>query len=175
MRHEPILACTTYHDRVPMVFRVEGGLHAIHGNKAPFFTLTYTSHRKGFPNQRYSGGAGHETILKRFPRFADLAALHLCGPDGAPNVQNAWYWYAGALGGLGERYHGSNDGRHDVVACKAFFAEIVRVDAAAAEDLLAASLDKAALLAWCDEQRPRWQQEADACVARHKLVVFGDI
>lgn len=99
--------------RVPLTFRVEGGLHMIRGNRAPYFTLTYTQHRKGFPDQCYSGGAGHREILRHFPRFADLAALHLADIDGVPMraEANGWYQLAGALGGAGERFHGGNSDR----------------------------------------------------------------
>jgi hypothetical protein len=174
MARAPILARTTYTGRVPMVLFVEGGLHYIRGNAAPYFALTYTAHRKGFPNQCYSGGAGHEEILKRFPRFADLAALHLCGPDGASNLSNAWYWYAGALGGLGERYHGSNDGSHSEEQSAAIFQNTVRVDAQTTAELISSHMSKSEFMAWCETQRERWQQEADACIAHHNLQVFGD-
>lgn len=97
-----------------MSFRVEGGLHYIRGNSAPYFSLTYWAHRAGFPNQRECGGAGHDVILRYFPQFADLAALHLSDIDGVPmhGEANGWYNLAGALGGMGERYHVGNSERH---------------------------------------------------------------
>jgi len=92
--------------------RVEGGLYYGRGNGTPYFSLTQTTHRKGFPNQCYSGGCDHKTILRHYPRFADLAALHLCDINGAPMHGGSWYNLAGALGGMGERYHVGNSERH---------------------------------------------------------------
>lgn len=107
MTKEPILASRSYRERVPMVIKVVGGLHHLRGNAAPYFALTYEAHRKGFPNQCWSGGAGHDTIREHFgKRFDDLARLHLCDIDGAPMhaVANGRYFLAGALIHIGDRY-----------------------------------------------------------------------
>ena len=110
MKNNPILAVTSYRaHRVSMTVKAEGGLHYIGGNAKPYFSLTYTEHRKGFPNQCQSFGADHSKILKYWPRFADLAALHLSDIDGVPThaEANGWYWLAGALpGNAGQEYHG---------------------------------------------------------------------
>lgn len=121
MRADPVLAAVTLPvgdprnpERVPLYFAAEGGLHYLRGNAAPYFALTYTSHRSGHPRQLESGGAGHERIAEVFPgRFDDLAALHLSTIDGVPMhaEANGWYWMAGALGGAGEQYHGGNADR----------------------------------------------------------------
>lgn len=44
-----------YHSRgKPIAFYVEGGLHMIRGNSAPYFSLTYSCGQ--------NGGAGHDAI-----------------------------------------------------------------------------------------------------------------
>ncbi len=201
MNRDPVLAAATLPTgtngyRVPLTFRVEGGLHYINGNSAPHFSLTYTSHRKGFPNQCYSGGAGHDEILKRFPRFADLAALHLSDIDGVPMCAeaNGWYWLAGSLGGLGESYHGGNGSSAKSEAeCLTVFAQYVRVTEAEAAAIRSAVIQaygdhdeqeggmeerrQAARAEWTrtmDAMRPRWKAEAEAAIANHNLKVYGD-
>lgn len=192
---DPILAARslpagTDGSRVPLTFRVEGGLHYIRGNAAPHFTLTYTSHRKGFPDQCYSGGAGHEEIARWFgDRFADLAALHLADIDGVPMhaEANGWYWLAGALGGAGQTYHGGNGSpRRSPAECLAVLADYLRISPEEAEALRAeASAEyahnpdgwtaaRATFALRLEDMRPRWKTEADAAIARHNLRVFGD-
>jgi hypothetical protein len=202
--------------KVSRVFRVEGGLHYIKGNSGPYFSLTYTAHRRGFPNQCESGGAGHDEILRHFPRFADLAALHLCSIDGAPMhaVENGLYNLAGAMENhLGQRYHAGNSKRHfpadppsskpwqnteyrepTRAECLQSFADYWRIPLSEAQEIarqISASpagdaefcsyvgtSQKAELLRlltpMVDALRPRWKAEAEACIAKHKLVVYGD-
>lgn len=190
------------HPRVPLSFTVFGGLHYLKGNSSPHFSLTYWSHRKGFPNQCESGGAGHDEILRHFPQFADLAALHLSDMDGTPMhaEANGWYDLAGALDGVGERYHVGNSERHFPITppadkpwqnteyrkpteaeCLQIFADHVRVPLADAEVIKADVASK-----WnfpdmrqrwreiMETMRPRWKTEAEACIAKHKLVLYGD-
>ena len=118
MRNYPVLATRTLPPRgksgVARTFKVEGGLHYISPNSKPHFTLIYMEHRKGFPNQCQSGGAGHHEILRYYPRFADLAALHLSDIDGEPlhAAANGLYNLAGAIGGAGQQFHVGNSERH---------------------------------------------------------------
>jgi hypothetical protein len=187
MTRDPILAAIslpagTDGYRVPLTFRVEGGLHYMRGNHAPYFSLTYTQHRKGFPNQCYSGGAGHEEILKRFPRFSDLAALHLSDIDGVPMhaEANGWYWLAGSIGGAGEQYHGGNSSpRKSEAECLQVFADHCRITLNEAHAIrarvIAAGEDGRDV--WRREMegmRARWKQEAEQAIARHHLKVYGD-
>lgn len=222
MNRDPVLASKRLAPgggyRVPRVFRVEGGLHYIKGNSSPYFTLTYTAHRVGFPNQCESGGAGDDEILKHFPRFADLAALHLCDINGSPMhaVENGWYWLAGALGGAGQQYHGGNSKQNFPVTppadkpwqdteyrlptpaeCLAIFAKHCRCSIEEAQriadrvrDVMAGmeanfqrmiGSDKkprdaalAVLREEMDAMRPRWKAEAEACIAKHGLRIYGD-
>jgi hypothetical protein len=204
MTRDPVLAAKTLPKgadgyNVARTMRVEGGLHHIKGNKAPYFSLTMTAHRKGFPDQCYSGGADHETILKHYPRFADLAALHLSSIDGEPMhaVENGWYQLAGCYpDGFGARYHAGNsdrrcsDGayRHPTGdECLESFARHCRINlteaASIRDDVKAAAMAsrdnrqaiaKARLAEIMDAMRPRWKAEAEACIAHHALKVYGD-
>lgn len=197
---DPVLAVTSYHDRVPMVFKVKGGLHYIRGNSAPYFSLTYTAHRKGFPEQCFSSGARHDEIEQRFPgRFTQLARMHLSDIDGAPMhaEANAWYRLAGAVD-LGEKYHAGNrerhfykaDGTHDgyrfpsAAECEQGFADYVRLSLPEARGIVVAVIAMEAekgrvgartwFADWINAQRPRWKAEAEACIAHYGLVVYGD-
>ena len=214
MHGDPLLAFRTFaagHEgnKVPLVFRVEGGLHMIRGNHAPYFSLVYTQHRKGFPNQCYSGGAGHDKILRYFPKFADLAAMHLSDIDGVPMhaAANGWYDMAGALGGAGEKYHVGNSKRNFPATpppdkpwldyehrlptpgeCLQFFADHVRVPIEEAREIRERMVrqhdnendyndwttSRILLGQLVEEMKPRWKQEAEACIEKHKLVVYGD-
>ena len=182
---------------VPLMLTVYGGLNYLRGNSAPYFSLTYWQHRSGHPNQCQSGGAGHELILQLYPELADLAALHLSDIDGAPTgaEANGWYWLAGALGGLGQRYHGGSLPSRSEAECLAIFARhcrisegeamtirsaVLRAYASAgpeAVELEPAARQAAARAEWgaiMDAMRPRWKSEADAAIEKHGLVVYGD-
>lgn len=203
MEREPLLASRGFpagHDgyNVPLVCKVHGGLHYIKGNSAPYFSLTYDQHRKGFPNQASSGGTGHDYILKYWPQFADLAALHLSDIDGVPMYAeaNGWYKLAGSLpDAFGEQYHSGNSQQHFPDGyrlptgdeCLAMFAEHCRIPLAEARKIRQSimtrgmnakdnrlAIAKAELAAIMDTMRPRWKAEADACIAKHGLRVYGD-
>jgi hypothetical protein len=177
-------------------------LHYLRGNAAPYFSLTYSQFGKGMPDQCQSGGAGHDRILKLYPRFADLAALHLSDIDGVPMhpEANGWYSLAGALGGAGERFHAGNgkvqhwrpDGTFDgyrestAAECLASFARHCRIPLAEAEAIAAECAAeyrhnpdgwpaaRAVMELRMADMRPRWKTEAEACIARHSLRVYGD-
>jgi hypothetical protein len=239
MKRDPILAVRNFargskyfHNRVPLTVRVEGGLEYIRGNDKPYFTLTLDIHRKGFPNQCQSGGCDHETILKYWPKFKDLAILHLSDIEGRPmhGPANAWYDLAGCLpDNAGQQFHVGNSQRHfpkpanaprkhayddtdyrvpTPEECLELFANHVRVPLGIArlvrqfviEKALAGIEDRKALErsgfaclgihspmppydwanartwfnAWIESQSFRWLQEANACIAKHNLRVFGD-
>lgn len=268
MSRESVLAERTipsgYNKRVNLTMRVVGGLHYIKSNRKPYFTLTVDIHRKGFPNQCQSGGCDHTTILKYYPRFADLAALHLSDIDGVPmhGESNGWYDIAGCLpDGAGERYLAVNSPRHfpkpaDKIdpakpwdktdyrnptpdECLQIFADHVRTDIDIAREVRDRLTEvwketreqcevkptygevhcgailcrrsgcdiggdtclcscvkceqakeavsglvwskaswtgaRAWFRQWIEEQKTRWKQEADACIARHGLKAFGDV
>lgn len=224
MKSDPVLAVKTLPAgegrRHPHTFKVEGGLNYLRGNTAPYFTLTYTEHRQGFPNQENSGGAGHEEVLRQFPQFADLAAMHLSDIDGVPMHAESYGWYqlAGALGGFGEKYHaGNSKGSYPLPAsrldpakpyithearlptreeCLQSFARHCRIEVEEARAVMA-EVDplrkrvcdpktveaanpgylancRARWAAICEATRPRWKQEAFACIAHHGLLLYGD-
>ena len=186
MTTDPILASRnrpagTDGYKVPLVFLVEGGLHYIRGNRAPYFSLTYTQHRKGFPDQCYSGGAGHDAILALFPQFADLAALHLSDIEGTPlhAEANGWYWLAGAMGA--RELHASTfyaDPGENAARCLELFAKHCRITMDEAEGIrqrvTAADVPRDEWHAIMRTMYPRWRAEAAACIARHNLRVYGD-
>jgi hypothetical protein len=195
MRGEPVLQVTTIQDegdRYPLSLTVNGGLHYIKGNSAPYFSLTCWYHRVGRPRLDEGGGAAHELILRHFPQYADLAALHLSDMDGVPThaEANGMYWLAGAMGNpFGETYHGGNReyGDSSPAACLQIFADHVRVsieDAQTIADLVRSQILTLShnrrqcahdfLASICADMRPRWKREADACIAAHGLVIFGD-
>lgn len=168
LAREPVLEGGSY-------LRVEGGLHYIRGNSSPYFSLT-CSYRDG-------GGAAHELILKHFPQFADLAALHLSDVDGSPMyaADNGFFH----MGGV------DTFGKHNPPNWK-FAADHFRITEPEvrqlARDLFgvhysetAGFLSKGAradalarLGEWVDTQRARWRAEADACIRKHGLRVYGD-
>lgn len=178
-------------ERVPMTLIVEGGLHMIRGNHAPYFSLTYTAHRQGHRNQCESGGAGHELILQLYPELQDLADLHLSDIDGVPMhaEANGFYWLAGATGGLGETYHGGNaQPIKTEQECLAIFARYLRIDMNEAYAIRSAvrrayvtadegdenKQARAELAAIIEPMYPRWKAEAEACIKAHNLTVYGD-
>ena len=89
------------------ILTVYGGLHYIRGNSKPYFSITADYGVN-------ECGCLHERILKAFPQYADLVAMHLSDIDGVPMhaEANGWYVLAGYLGGMGERYHAGNGDRY---------------------------------------------------------------
>lgn len=197
---------------------VEGGLHMIKGNSAPYFTITADVERlaaNGWVED--SGGCLHDLIREHFgDRFDDLIALHLCAIDGVPMhaVANGWYWLARAVKGhYRERYHGGNakgqweggaGGEYRVPTreeCLETLAKHLRISHEEAAQLAATIIvepidehlfvgmtveqihemeaeakkeAKDKFAAFVDAQRPRYKQEAQACIERHGLEVFTD-
>lgn len=172
---------------VPMVLKVFGGLHYIKGNAKPYFSLTCWYHRYGNSLQCEGGGADHDTILEHFPELYDLAALHLADIDGVPMhaEANGWYWLAGALGGAGERCHGGNSkGNHGgeyreptPTECLEVFRKLYRIDWFRARLLLDAARENGRSVlksAMDDFLLGQWKTEAEACIKRHSLSIYGD-
>ena len=175
---------------------VHFGLHYLRGNRLPHFSITAT----GYENGRDTfGGCCHEIIAERLPALADVIALHLSDMDGSPmhTDANGWYWFAGALGGLTERYHGGNSKGHHggeyrnptPDECLEIFARHVRITPALADELRrsferdlspsgysAREIDsaRARFRAWIDAQRPRWKSEADALIEAYGFKPYGD-
>lgn len=151
--------------------------------------------------QDHSGGCIHEELLKHWPELAPLAALHLSNQDGVPMhaLGNGFYWLAGAMGGLHQRYHGGNQDyihrdKDPVENCLRIFAEHVRIsieDAAELREQFREQVEanvsfydrvyeskdgpyvKDVLLKpWIEAQLPRWKAEAEACIKEFGLKVY---
>lgn len=179
--------------------KVQGGLHYIKGNKHPHFSLTADISHNGIFT---SCGCQHDEILKFFPDLADMAALHLSDINGVPMHAefNGWYNLAGYFNGGGERYHAGNSQRHFPIIpsedkpwqnteyryprpeeCLQIWADYVRLPLEQAEAVakeIQAKWNwpdmKKAHAAFIEAQKPRWKHEAEACIAKHGLVVYGD-
>lgn len=168
----------------------KGGLHMIRGNGKPYFSLTMSEvELRGSRWVDAGGGADHKTILKIWPSLKPLADLHLSDIDGVPMhaEANGWYWLAGALGGLGERYHGGSGGNYRVPTadgCMEIFARHVRLSINEARGVGVFIQDQVnqhgtpaarwEFAAWVKAQKPRWRAEADACIQALQLQVYGD-
>lgn len=93
---------------------IKAELHHYASNPRPHFSITatiHTTHNMPTTDRGWvAGGCLHGAILKTRPDLAPLVALHLSDDTGQPMhaEANGWYWLAGALGGMGERYHGGN-------------------------------------------------------------------
>lgn len=187
MQGDPVLAKKTHivNKREVTDLIVLGGLHYIKGNSAPYFSLTCD-----YPG---GGGADHERILREFPEFADLAALHLSDIDGTPGhaVGNGFYHLGGCTEFRpGHLFH--NADREPYGPNFKHAASLLRITEDEARALQTATFGdsysetagflsktaeaeaKARLAAWCDTQKPRWKAEAEACIAHHNLRVYGD-
>lgn len=172
---EPLLASREvsgdeYGRKVRGWLGVFGGLHMMRGNPSPHFTITTEVHQKGYPDRWWSGGADHETILKHFPRFADLVALHLSDIDGVPMhaAANGWYWYAD-YDGKGTSLYPHQEPMYSMTPHERA-AHYLRLK----PEELPEGLDKETFAAFVETLRPRWKAEADAAREKYHLAVFGD-
>lgn len=143
-------------------------------NKHAYFSAT-AEERNPRTGRVDACGAMHDAILSSFPEFADFVALHLADQNGEPMYAeaNGYYWLAGALGGLGEKYHGSNgDPSKSLMECMTIFANYVRITVEQADALINTFKGGQAAIrgqyaAWVEQQRPRWKAEADAAIAKY--------
>lgn len=160
------------------------GLHYIKGNSTPHFTITADVHENG---RWVAGGRCHELIAERLPELRDVIALHLCDMDGAPMHAecNGWYWLAGVVD-VGAKYHGGNgSSAKSADECLRIFADHVRMPKAEAVRIVGrfAKMVKAegvgaarkAFGEWIDEQRPRWEAEANALIRKYGFGIYGDV
>lgn len=178
------------------MLRVFGGLQHLKGNREPYFSITgevVNLKRRG-DDAIEECGAIHDEILQSFPQFADIVALHLSDIDGIPMhaEANGWYHLAGALPeNGGAKYHMGNQ-QHNAKTdgeCLEIFAKHMRVTTMESVRVLGDVIEaaypkegcsydwKAARVwfaEWAKAQEARWKAEADACIAKHGLVVYGD-
>jgi hypothetical protein len=182
---------------------VNATLHYLKGNSAPYFSITADQYRMPARGGRWSEdsfGCQHDLIERLWPgKYSDIIAMHLADIDGAPMhaEANGWYQLAGALGGLGEQYHSGNQERYgrpyDAMQAFADHCRITREQAETIAAQVLAELGpaqeseslpayrpadyKRARAKWatiCESMRPRWEQEAQACIAKHGLTISGD-
>lgn len=139
-----------------------------HG-QSPYFSTTAEIF---VPGRRDCEACGclHADALRVWPEVAPLVALHLSdATTGAPMhaESNGWYWLAGALGGMGERYHGGcgTDAR-TAEDCMRIFMGHARISASEAQALagavLASTEPRKVFAQWIADQAERWANEAAA-------------
>ena len=146
------------------------------GNEHAYFSAT-AEQRHPRTGRVEACGAMHDAILAKFPELADIVALHLADENGEPMYAelNGYYWLAGALGGLGEQYHGGNGTpAKSVEECLAIFANYVRITVEQADALIDSfkggqQAVRPQFVAWVATQRARWKMEADAAIAKYNL------
>ena len=159
-----ILASKTYTENGQKYhISVEGGLHYIKGNKAPYFTITAEIKRIAKNGRRVweSGGCCHEEILKHFPRFADLVELHLSDIDGAPThaEENGAYWLGFSKY---QAYDCKTASKHFRIAEDQMQEEWMHI------------INKRDVKRLTDKLRPSWKAQAQECIKRHNLGIFGN-
>jgi len=169
---------TTYCGK-PATITVEYGLRQTGG--APYFSVTGNivtadSRRR---NDSECGGCIHEEIAKHFgPKFDDFIALHLSAVNGKPiyAFENGWYWLAGAMGGLGEDYHGGKGkGAKSAMQCFEVLCSHLRIGIIEGRALMEtiqnteAAGRREVFANYVEAQSARWKREADAAIEKHGL------
>lgn len=155
------------------------GLHWLAGNARPFFSVTGEIGRvRAVEPEEF--GRTHDKVVEHWPELAPVVALRCCDDRGVPMhpIENGLYWLAGALGGLGQRYHGGNTTSRSRTPdeCRQILADHLRLtDAAVLDELLTEATNVFAMGGYhgvrewfgfvVDNQRKRWQAEATAAIA----------
>lgn len=151
---------------------VRGGLHYIHGNKAPYFSITATLY--GPDPRDTAGGCLHDDIEAWFPgHFTDMIALHGSYIDGEPlhALENGWYhlgfteWQA-INRDHAKKYFRISDAELDTLLQHINYPVLGIPSSEIREARLR-------LNDWVEAQKPRWKAEAEACFARHGRIIFG--
>jgi hypothetical protein len=157
-------------------------LHQMAGNDRPHFSVTAVI---SVGRRDIAGGQLVGEVLRAAPELAPIVALHLADDTGQPMhaEANGWYWLAGALGGMGERYHAGNskiqhwkdeptnrvfDGYREPTPaeCLKIFAKHCRIsvdEASAVADLVkSAQSPRECWRERCASMADRWNREAIA-------------
>lgn len=141
------------------------------GNGHEDFSLTADIYENG---RDAGGGCCHDHILALRPDLAPFAILHLCTWEGVPMhaAANAFYWFAGFNGGLGQQYHGGsgNDGQAPD-ECRRIFAEHIHAtEEQVAEIVSMQPRSEIELRAALEDLHfpEQWKGEADAAIAMLK-------
>lgn len=152
------------------------GLRYIKGNSQPYFSVTCTGWESG---RESFAGSCHDIILEQHPELVDIIALHCSAMDGSPMhaEANGWYWLAKAAG-IPQRWEPETP----PAECRTIFAKHCRITEERAQELVElvqiGNTPEISRQAWqvaCDAMRGRWLNEAWACIAKHGLVVSGDV
>lgn len=134
-----------------------------------YFSVTATHDR--------AGGCMHAEVIQAAPELSTLVALHLSdATTGVPMhaEANGWYWVAGALGGLGQRFHGANESDRTTRTtdeCARILADHVRADDLTVRAILGNVKSMADMFGnvaarnwwqeWIKSQAARWSTEAE--------------
>lgn len=117
MNTDKILALATRTKTAPKgydgLFVIKAQAYQLNGNQHPHFSVTGSI---GTPRQLrngdwQAGGCLHEDAARSWPEIKPIIALHLSNADDGEPMHaesNGFYWLAGAVGGLGEQYHGAS-------------------------------------------------------------------
>ena len=195
---EPILATANEDTRERIT--VKGGLYFIRGNSAPYFTITAEQPGLGicghddieriFPGRFTDLIALHLCKSDGVPMHAAANALHFTGGTGRFELTQTGI-FASGLETLLKRHDKAGclaDAKRmlgiEEDACRVWkpwqapdaaqLARHLRIDLEHAQRICADNPDKAFFEALVEGLKPRWKAEAEACIAKHGLVVFGD-
>lgn len=120
-------------------------------------------------------GCIHSEILQARPDLAPIVAIHLSDANTGQPMHaeaNGWYWIAGALGGLGERFHGANDSQaRSQTDCATILAKHLRTDNLTTTALLANIQQMHTMFGteaarnwwkqWVQTNAPTWKKDND--------------
>ena len=138
-------------------------------NGHEYFSITATV----YVNRKdVMGGCCHDHILALRPDLAPFVALHLSDYTGAPMfaAANAFYWFSGWMGGLGQKHHaGTGSSAKTVEECGKIFKEHVRATDAEMSVLgTCGAMEESELQMFIEDLGipARWKTEADAAIAK---------
>lgn len=149
------------------------------GNNKPmsYFSVTGEEYENG---KLVHCGTLPEQILEVFPELHDAVRLHGSDELGVPMhaEENGWYWLAGALGGLDEKYHGgSSSGKYTRAKCRGFLRGHLRLSESEVSDMIntthtiakqeSVEAAKDNFKLWIDDLRVRWSAEAEAAIKKY--------
>lgn len=163
------------------IISVDAKAYTLSKDSRPYFSITaeITTPASRLRHDIEAGGCLHDEILRFWPSLAPIVALHLSDAlTGEPMhaEANGWYWMAGALGGAGEQYHGASGSNSKTPdECLAIVADHLRIsreDATILRDAVQTVCAEKGnpsgrnyFNGFIEEQRPRWQAEAQAGIA----------
>lgn len=164
----PILCVKQCSDEITRT--IYGGLHYIKGNKMPYFTITNEN------------GSDNKTIAKWFSEFQDLIDLHNSYINGEPPYayEDGYFWISSIVdGNFGERWI---EDQYNINKMIQILADHLRIPTGMAavivskverEYIPGKDNHKKRFMEIVDSMRPRWKREANDCIARHNLQIFG--